>query len=60
VSDEGVLTVDPIRILDHRIRQVWHRTIDQIKVHWDNYSSHSATCEDAYDMYHQFPFLFDR
>ena len=50
VSDEGVLTAEPIRIMDHRIRQLRRRMVDQIKIQWDNYSSQSATWEDAYDM----------
>ena len=43
VSDEGDLTADPIYILDHRIRQLRRRTVDQVKVQWDNYSPHSMT-----------------
>jgi hypothetical protein len=60
VYDEGTLMVEPIRILDHRIRQLWHRIVDQVKVQWDNYSPHSVTWDDAYDMCQQFPFLFVR
>ena len=60
VSDEGALMAEPVHILDHRVRQLWHRTIDQVKVQWDSYSPHLATWEDAYDMRQQFPFLFDR
>ena len=30
--DEGTLMVEPIRILDHRIRHLWHRIVDQVKV----------------------------
>jgi hypothetical protein len=59
VLDEGLLTMDPICILDHRIRKLRHRTVYEVKVLWDNYSSHSTTWEDAYDMRQQFPFLFD-
>jgi hypothetical protein len=32
VSDEGALTAELIHILDHRIRHLRHRTIDQVKV----------------------------
>jgi hypothetical protein len=32
VSDEGAIMVEPIHILDHRIQNLWHRTIDQDKV----------------------------
>jgi hypothetical protein len=59
VSDEGALTAEPVHILDHCVRQLRHRMVDQVKVQWDNYSLHSVTWEDAYDMHQQFPFLFD-
>ena len=58
VYDKEELMAETIRILDHRVRQL--RRLDQVKVQWDNYSPHSATWEDAYDMHQQFPFLFDR
>ena len=60
VSDEGALTVEPVHILYHHVRKLRRRTVDQVKVQWDNYGQHSATWEDAYDMRQQFPFLFDR
>jgi hypothetical protein len=50
VSDEGALTAEPVRILDQCVRQLRRRTVDQVKVQWDNYSPHSTTWEDAYDM----------
>jgi hypothetical protein len=50
VLDKGALTADLVHILDHLVRQLRHRTIDQVKVQWDNYSLHSTTWEDAYDM----------
>jgi hypothetical protein len=31
-SEEGALMVDPIHILDHHIRQLRRRTVDQVKV----------------------------
>ena len=43
VSEKGALTVKQDRILDHRIRQLRRRMVDQVKVHWDSYSPHSAT-----------------
>jgi hypothetical protein len=57
VSDEGVLMVEPVCILDQRVRQLRRRTVDQVKVQWDSYSPHSATWEDAYDRRQQLPFL---
>jgi hypothetical protein len=32
VSDESALMIEPICILDHFIRQLQHRTVDQVKV----------------------------
>ena len=59
VSDEGALMAEPVRILDHPVRQLRRRTIDKVKVQWDSYSPHSATWEDTDDMRQQFSFLFD-
>jgi hypothetical protein len=58
LSDEGSLMAEPILILDHRIRQLWRRTIDKVKVQWDNNSPHSSTWEDTFEMCQQFPYLF--
>ena len=43
VSDEGALMAEPVRILDHRVRQLQNQMVDQVKVQWDSYSPHSAT-----------------
>jgi hypothetical protein len=51
VSDKGALMAEPIHIPDHRIRKLRRQTVDQVKVQWDNYSLHSATWEDAYEMH---------
>ena len=58
VSDKGALMDEPVRILDHRVRQLRRWMVDQVEVQWDNYSPHSTTWEDAYDMRQQFTFLF--
>ena len=61
VLDEGTLMVEPVRILDHHVRQLRHRTVDQVKVQWDSYSPHSATWEDAVTCVNSFHFcLMDR
>jgi hypothetical protein len=60
-SDEGALTTETIFILDNHIQELRCQKIDQVKVQWDNYSLHSTTWEDTYDMRQQFPFcLIDR
>jgi hypothetical protein len=47
VLDGGTLMVEPLRILDRRIKQLRNRLVDQVKVQWDKYSLGSATWEDA-------------
>ena len=47
VSDEGTFMAEPLRILDHRVRQLRSRQVDQVKVQWDRYSPGSATWEDT-------------
>ena len=34
----GTIMVEPLRILDHRVRQLRNRLVDQVKVQWDKYS----------------------
>jgi hypothetical protein len=50
IYDEGWITNEKIHNLYHHIRKIWHRIVDQVKVQWENYSPHSTTWEDAYDM----------
>ena len=58
VSDEGTIRVEPLLILDHRVKQLRHRLVDQVKVQWDRYSPGSATWEDAETMRRDYPTLF--
>jgi hypothetical protein len=58
VSDVGTLTVEPLRILDRRVRQLRNRLVDQVKVQWDKYSPGSATWEDAETLRRDYPSLF--
>jgi hypothetical protein len=32
VSDERAITVEPVHILDHRVRHLRHQTVEQVKV----------------------------
>jgi hypothetical protein len=52
------LTVEPLRILDRRVRQLRNRLVDQVKVQWDKYSPGSATWEDAETLQRDYPSLF--
>jgi hypothetical protein len=58
VSDVGTLTVEPLHILDRRVRQLRNHLVDQVKVQWDKYSPGSATWEDAETLRRDYPSLF--
>ena len=58
VSNVGTLTVESLRILDHRVRHLRNRLVDQVKVQWDKYSPGSATWEDAETLRRDYPSLF--
>ena len=58
VSDEGTIRVEPLLILDRRVKQLRHHLVDQVKVQWDRYSPGSATWEDAETMRRDYPTLF--
>jgi hypothetical protein len=58
VSDARTLTVEPLFILDRRVRQLRNRLVDQVKVQWDKYSPGSATWEDAKTLRRDHPSLF--
>eukprot|EP00253_Pinus_taeda_P027559 PITA_27559 len=57
VSDEVVISVEPLRILERRVRQLRNRLVDQIKVQWDKYSLGSATWENIEDICQRYPRL---
>jgi hypothetical protein len=58
VSDVGTLTVEPLHILDRRVRELRNRLVDQVKVQWDTYSPGSATWEDTETLRRDYPSLF--
>jgi hypothetical protein len=58
VSDVGTLMVEPLRILDRRVRQLKNCLVDQIKVQWDKYSLGYATWEDVETLQRDYLSLF--
>ena len=38
VSDKGTIRVEPLLILDRRVKQLRHCLVDQVKVQWERYS----------------------
>ena len=57
--DVGTLTVEPLRILNRRVRQLRNGLVDQVKVQWDKYSLGSTTWEDAETLRGDYPSLFE-
>eukprot|EP00253_Pinus_taeda_P005595 PITA_05595 len=57
VLDEGVVTVEPLRILERRVRPLRNRLVDQVKVQWDKYSPGSTTWENTEDICQRYPNL---
>ena len=55
----GTLMVQPLHILDRRVRQLRNRLVDQVKVQWDKYSPGSATWQDARHYNETIPHFFD-
>jgi hypothetical protein len=58
VSNVGTIMVEPLRILDHRIRQLRNHLVDHVKVQWDKYSPGSATWEYTETLRRDYPSLF--
>jgi hypothetical protein len=58
VLDVGTLMVEPLHILDRRVRQRRNHLVDQVKVQWDKYSPRSTIWEDAETLRRDYPSLF--
>jgi hypothetical protein len=58
VSDVGTLMVEPLHILDRRVRQLRNRLVDQFKVQWDKYSPGSTTWKDVETLQRDYSSLF--
>ena len=50
VLDEGTFMVEPLHVLDHRVKQLCSHHVDKVKVQWDSFSPSSATWKDAETM----------
>ena len=58
VLDEGTFMVEPLRVLDHRVQQLYSHHVEKFKVQWDKYSPWSSTSNDENTMSRDFPSLF--
>jgi hypothetical protein len=43
VEQEGAIQVHPVHILDQKIKQLWNRAIELVKVQWTWYGLEDAT-----------------
>jgi hypothetical protein len=59
VEPEGVLQVNPVRILDRKRKQLQNRAIEIVKVQWTWYGPEDATWEHADVMQAEYPHLFE-
>jgi DNA-directed RNA polymerase subunit E'/Rpb7 len=59
VEQEGVLQVHPVRILDHKRKQLRNRAIGLVKVQWTWYSPEDTTWEHEDAMQIEYPHLFE-
>ena len=57
---DGVLSKEPIAILDRRINKRKGRAITEVLVQWSNCFLEDATWECFYDLQYQFPFFNPR
>ena len=57
VSPEGILTLEPEAILKRRSVKLRSRTITQVLIQWQGYTSEDASWEDLYQLQLKFPHL---
>jgi hypothetical protein len=59
VEPEGVLQVHPLHILDRKIKQLWNRAINLVKLQWTWYGPEDTTWEHEDVMWAKYPHLFE-
>ena len=57
VNSQGILTLEPVAILQTRSHKLRNRTITQHLVQWQGGSADDATWEDLFCLQQQFPHL---
>ena len=58
ISDDLSYVEEPVRIVDHRAKQLRKRDIPMVKVLWKNHGVEEATWETAEKMQQNYPHLF--
>ena len=59
ISENLSYVEEPIKIVDHKVKQLWDREIPMVKVVWKNHGVEEATWETAEKMRRDYPQLFD-
>jgi hypothetical protein len=59
VDQEGAFQVHLVRILDRKIKQLWNRAIELVKVQWTWYGPEDATWENEDAMRVEYPHLLE-
>jgi hypothetical protein len=59
VETEGDFQVQPVRILDRKVKMLWNRVIELVKVQWTCYGPEDATWEHEDSMWEEYPHLFE-
>jgi hypothetical protein len=55
VEPEGDFQVHPMRILDIKVKMLWNRVIELVKVQWTCYGTEDATWENEDAMWAEYP-----
>jgi hypothetical protein len=58
VENEGDLQVEPVCIMDYKVKVIWRKSIEMIKVQWNCYSPQNATWEHEETMREEYPQIF--
>jgi hypothetical protein len=59
VEHKGDFQVEPIHILDQKVKVLRNKDIGMVKVQWNCYSPKYATWEHEEDMWAKLPQIFD-
>ena len=57
VNSQGILTLEPVAVIQSRTIQLRRRTITQLLIQWQDGSVDDATWEDLFSLQQQFPHL---